>query len=146
MTLVFFKGGVGGLWLFLVLSEVMGVTAVIRDEFYFIRRVGALHIIFNDVVGNAIVGFVSKGGLVLVEYFMGDAIRGGKLRGGEKGFSGSVDGDGWVGTFLVLAAVVERVIERVCWRLEAMGDRKSVLKLLLLKAMGGRGWREGGPS
>ena len=47
-----------------------GVTAVIRNEFNFIRNVGTLHIIFNDVMDNAFVGFVSKGELVLVEDFM----------------------------------------------------------------------------
>ena len=64
-------------WLFLVMSELSdGVTVVISDEFNFIRRVGILHIIFNDVMDNAFVGFVSKGELVLIEYFIGDAIRG----------------------------------------------------------------------
>ena len=32
----------------------MTVTAVIMDEFNFIRRVGTLHIIFNDVMDNAV--------------------------------------------------------------------------------------------
>ena len=72
------------------------------DKFNFIRRVGTLHIIFNDVIDNVFVGFVSKGELVLVEYIMGDAIRGGRLsrnlrRGGGgrgRGGRGGEDGNG----------------------------------------------------
>ena len=58
-----------------------------------------LHIIFNDVLDNAFVGFVSKGELVLVEYFMGDATRGGRLRwNGRSGWGEELEGfrlSGW---------------------------------------------------
>ena len=53
---------------------------IIWDEFYFIRRVGTLYIIFNDVMHNAFIGFASKGELVNVEHFMGCAILGERLR------------------------------------------------------------------
>ena len=44
---------------------------VIGDEFDFLGRVGALDIIFNNVIDDPFVGFVSRGELVVVKNLMG---------------------------------------------------------------------------
>ena len=49
--------------------------------FFFVGRVGALHIIFNDVIDDPFISFVSGGKLVLVKDLMGDAFGWGRLRG-----------------------------------------------------------------
>ena len=48
-----------------------GVAAIIWDEFDFIRTIGALSIIVDDIVDNSFVGFVSPGKLVLIKYWGG---------------------------------------------------------------------------
>ena len=66
---IFSRLGVGGPWLFLVYIKGDWVTTVIRNGSDFVDRAGALHFIFNNVIYDPFIGFVSRG--ELAENLMG---------------------------------------------------------------------------
>ena len=69
-------------------------------RFDFVGRVGALHVIFYNVIDDPLVGFVSKGELVFVENSMGEAIGCGRLSRNETPGRGEGEGGGqarWLG-------------------------------------------------